>query len=87
MLRVALTGGIASGKTAVSDAFAKLGVPIIDADVASRAVVEPDSEGLQQLVKRFGEDILTADGALERCVALSLTTTKLEPIPIRFCTR
>ncbi|QGX39018.1 dephospho-CoA kinase [Permianibacter aggregans] len=66
MLRVALTGGIASGKTAVSDAFAKLGVPIIDADVASRAVVEPGSEGLQQLVKRFGEDILTADGTLDR---------------------
>jgi len=72
VFRVALTGGIASGKTAVSDAFAKLGIPIIDADIASRAVVEQGSEGLKRLVQRFGQNILTADGSLNRKALRSL---------------
>jgi len=65
-LRIALTGGIASGKTAVSRHFAALGVPVIDADVAARAVVEPGSEALQQLTASFGNDILLPDGNLNR---------------------
>ena len=63
---VALTGGIASGKTAVSDAFVALGVPVVDTDVIARRVVAPGSEGLQALVAEFGEEFLTEDGALDR---------------------
>lgn len=66
MLRVALSGGIASGKTTVSNAFAELGVPVVDADILSRKVVEPDSEGLSAVVDRFGQTILQTDGTLDR---------------------
>ena len=47
MLVIGLTGGIASGKTLVSDTFASMGAPIVDADLLSREVVAPGSEGLQ----------------------------------------
>ncbi len=63
---VALTGGIASGKTAVSDRLGNLGVPIIDTDLIAREVVEPGQPLLDALSERFGEEILTADGALDR---------------------
>ncbi|MCC5859170.1 MAG: dephospho-CoA kinase [Ectothiorhodospiraceae bacterium] len=63
---IGLTGGIASGKTTVSDTFQALGADVIDADVAARAVVEPGEPGLQELVERFGPDILQADGSLDR---------------------
>ena len=66
MLRVALSGGIASGKTTVSDTFKALGVPIADADILSRKAVEPGSEGLAAVVNRFGESILQTDGSLDR---------------------
>lgn len=66
MLRVALTGGIASGKTAASAQFQSLGVPVIDADVASRAVVAKDSDGLASLVRHFGDEILTPENELNR---------------------
>jgi dephospho-CoA kinase len=64
-LRIGLTGGIASGKSTVTQRFAELGVPVIDADVASRAVVEPGKPGLAQVVERFGAGVL-ADGQLDR---------------------
>jgi len=66
VLLMGLTGGIASGKTLVSDAFKKLGVPVIDADVIAREVVEPNSKGLQQLTEHFGVDILTDKNELDR---------------------
>ncbi len=66
MLLIGLTGGIASGKSLVTDRFAELGAATIDADVVARAVVEPGSEGLAALVERFGEGILAADGTLDR---------------------
>ncbi|MDO6460341.1 dephospho-CoA kinase [Granulosicoccaceae sp. 1_MG-2023] len=66
MLRIALTGGIASGKTTVSDAFAGLGVPVIDADINARAVVEPGTPALQALVGLFGTAILEDNGELDR---------------------
>ena len=66
MLRVALSGGIASGKTTVSNTFAELGVPVVDADILSRKVVEPGSEGLFAVVDRFGKTILQTDGSLDR---------------------
>lgn len=63
---VVLTGGIASGKTAVSDHFAKLGVPVIDTDVIARHVVQPGSPALQQISKLFGSDYIDASGNLDR---------------------
>ena len=64
-LRIGLTGGIASGKSTVTQRFAELGVPVIDADVASRTVVEPGTPGLAQVVNRFGAGVL-AGGQLDR---------------------
>lgn len=66
MLRVGLTGGIASGKTAVSDALAERGAVVIDADLLAREVVEPGTPGLAAVVDRFGPEVLTADGTLDR---------------------
>ena len=65
-LRIGLTGGIASGKSTVTQRFAELGVPVIDADVASRNVVEPGEPGLEQVVRRFGGGVLDATGHLDR---------------------
>jgi dephospho-CoA kinase len=65
-LRIGLTGGIASGKSTVTQRFGELGVPVIDADVASRSVVEPGKPGLAQVVRRFGGGVLDADGRLDR---------------------
>lgn len=63
---VGLTGGIAAGKTAVARRFEALGVPVHDADVAAREVIEPGSEGLAAIVATFGPDVLAADGRLDR---------------------
>lgn len=63
---VGLTGGIASGKSTVGRAFADLGVPVIDADQLAREVVALGSEGLAEVVATFGEDVLLADGSLDR---------------------
>jgi dephospho-CoA kinase len=66
VLRVGLTGGIASGKTAVSDALAEHGAVVIDADLLAREVVEPGTPGLVAVVERFGVGVLTDDGRLDR---------------------
>lgn len=66
MLRVGLTGGIASGKTAVSDLLASYGAVVIDADVLAREVVAPGTPGLEAVVARFGADVLDEAGALDR---------------------
>jgi dephospho-CoA kinase len=63
---VAVTGGIASGKSALTDAFAALGVPVADADIAARAVVEPGTPGLAEIVTQFGSEVLATDGRLDR---------------------
>jgi dephospho-CoA kinase len=65
-MRVALTGGIASGKTTVADCFARLGVPVIDTDVIARQVVAPGHPALARIVAAFGPGILDADGRLDR---------------------
>jgi dephospho-CoA kinase len=65
-LRIGLTGGIASGKTSVAQRFLELGVPVIDADESSRLVVAPGQPGLAEVAARFGTDILTAAGELDR---------------------
>lgn len=64
--RVALTGGIASGKTTVANLFAKLGVPVIDTDVIAREVVEPGQPALAAVVEAFGRDVLGDDGRIDR---------------------
>ncbi|QIK73965.1 dephospho-CoA kinase [Propioniciclava coleopterorum] len=63
---MALTGGIASGKSAVADLLAERGAIIIDADVLAREVVEPGTPGLDAIEARFGAGVLTPDGALDR---------------------
>jgi dephospho-CoA kinase len=63
---VGLTGGIASGKTTVSQMFADLGIPVVDADDLAREVVEPGTPGLRQIVEEFGEDVLDEAGQLDR---------------------
>jgi dephospho-CoA kinase len=64
--RIALTGGIASGKTTVADLFAALGVPVIDTDVIARDVVEPGQPALGKVVEVFGPEVLGTDGRLDR---------------------
>jgi dephospho-CoA kinase len=66
VLRVALTGGIATGKSYCTGAFARLGVPVIDADVLAREAVAPGTRGLQAIATRFGEGVFAPDGALDR---------------------
>jgi dephospho-CoA kinase len=65
-LLVALTGGIASGKTAAAEMFAALGVPVLDTDQIARDVVEPGTPVLGRLVAEFGAGILDAAGRLDR---------------------
>ena len=66
MLRVALTGGIATGKSYVADLLGARGVPVIDADVAAREVVRPGGHALAAIVARFGTAVLAPDGSLDR---------------------
>ncbi|MBT3854865.1 MAG: dephospho-CoA kinase [Thiotrichales bacterium] len=66
VLKVALTGGIASGKSLVSDLLEIHGCHIVDLDVISREVVLPGTKGLQELVESFGDSILLNDGSLDR---------------------
>ena len=63
---VGLTGGIGSGKTAVSNRFAKLGVGIVDADVIAREVVEPGTDALAKIAAHFGQHLIQSDGQLDR---------------------
>lgn len=64
--RVGLTGGIGSGKSSVCRLFAEMGVPIVDADIIARQLVEPGQPALSQLVQAFGAGVLKQDGALDR---------------------
>jgi dephospho-CoA kinase len=63
---IGLTGGIASGKTAVASAFESLGIVVADADMAARDAVAVGSDGLAEVVAAFGVDVLDANGALDR---------------------
>lgn len=65
-LKVGLTGGIASGKSAVSDLLAGLGAEVVDTDVVAREVVAPGSEGLAAVREAFGDEVLAGDGSLDR---------------------
>ncbi|EAC4591248.1 dephospho-CoA kinase [Listeria monocytogenes] len=63
---IGLTGSVATGKSTVSNMIQQAGIPLVDADIAARKVVEPGTEGLKEIVAYFGEEILLADGALNR---------------------
>lgn len=63
---VGLTGGIASGKSAVAERFIALGVTVADADVAARDIVEPGQPALAKVMAEFGNGVLQADGRLDR---------------------
>jgi dephospho-CoA kinase len=63
---VGLTGGIASGKSTISQLFAALGVPVLDADLIAREVIAPGTPLLTTLFARFGHGIRAADGSLDR---------------------
>lgn len=65
-LIIGVTGGIGSGKSAVTDRFAQLGITVVDADLAARVVVEPGRPALKAIAEHFGADILQADGNLDR---------------------
>lgn len=63
---IGLTGGIASGKTTVSDYIAHLDIPIIDADVINRHLLQPNNVGYQQIVRTFSNIPLLSDGSLDK---------------------
>ena len=66
MRRIALTGGIATGKSHVRARFEALGIPTIDSDILARGAVAPGTAGLAAVVARFGRDVLDSHGALDR---------------------
>ena len=69
---VGLTGGIGSGKSTVANLFAELGVPVVDADIVARQVVEKGSPLLTQITAHFGTQVLTETGELNRAVLRNL---------------
>lgn len=66
MITVALTGGIGCGKTTVCQLFAELGTPIIDTDIIARELVQPGNDALEEIKSYFGNEVLLADGSLNR---------------------
>jgi dephospho-CoA kinase len=86
MFLVGLTGGIAAGKSTISDMLKDLGAEVIDADLIAREVVEPGTLGLEQVVAAFGDSILQPDGTLSRSALAQLVfgdiakRTRLESI-------
>ena len=66
MLKIALTGGIATGKSYVLEQFRRRGVPCLDADLLAHGVMAPGTEAAAAIAVRFGPDILSADGAVDR---------------------
>lgn len=71
-VRVGLTGGVGSGKSTVARLLAERGALVIDADAIAREVVEPGTPGLEGVVARFGPDILSADGSLDRAALAAI---------------
>lgn len=69
---VGLTGGIGSGKSAVSERFERLGITVVDADLASRAVVEPGRPALKAIEEHFGACVIASDGTLNRAALRKL---------------
>ena len=72
MFVLGLTGGIGSGKSAVAACFEAYGIKVVDADIAARRVVEPDMPALQAIAEHFGEQVLQADGTMDRAALRSI---------------
>jgi dephospho-CoA kinase len=72
MLRVGITGGIGSGKTALTDWLSTQGVVIVDADLAARVVVEPGQPALAEIAAQLGQEYLSPDGQLDRAALRKL---------------
>jgi dephospho-CoA kinase len=66
MVKVALTGGIATGKSHVLDRFRRRGVPVLDADVLAHGVMAPGTEATAAIAARFGPEVIAADGSVDR---------------------
>ena len=66
MLTIGLTGGIGSGKSTVARHFESLGIPVIDADIITRELVEPGQEAIHEITAYFGDEVLQPDGQLDR---------------------
>ena len=75
MLRVGITGGIGSGKTALTDWLAKKGIVIVDADLASRVIVAPGQPALTEIAETFGSEFIQPDGELDRAALRALVFT------------
>ena len=70
-LVVGVTGGIGSGKSAVTGRFEQRGIVVVDADLAARIIVEPGKPALKAIAEHFGDDVLRADGSLDRAALRS----------------
>jgi dephospho-CoA kinase len=75
---VGISGGIGSGKTTVTDLFAKYGIEVIDADVIAREVVEPETPALKAIIHKFGESVLDPSGSLDRAKLRNLVFEDVE---------
>lgn len=71
-LAVAVTGGIGCGKSEVAGVLARMGVPVLDADVVAREVVKPGGDALAKIARRFGHAVIAADGTLDRAKLASI---------------
>jgi dephospho-CoA kinase len=86
MILVGLTGGIGAGKTSAAEILQRHGVPVVDTDVLAREVVQPEQPALVEVVKAFGNEVLSPDGTLNRTrladivFADSAARTRLEQI-------
>jgi dephospho-CoA kinase len=80
MLRVGLTGGIGSGKSTVARRLGELGAAVVDADVVAREIMEPGQPVLQQVRERFGDEVIRADGTLDRAGLAALVFTDPEAL-------
>lgn len=78
MLKIGLTGGIGSGKSTVANIFTVLGIPVIDADIIARELVEPGSIGLKQIRQTFGDYVIGPDGNLNRSAMRELIFSDIE---------
>lgn len=78
MFVVGISGGIGSGKTMVSNQFARLGVTIADADLAARHIMKPGKSILEKVVDRYGQEVLLSDGTLNRAQLRNIIFRDLE---------
>jgi dephospho-CoA kinase len=79
-MHVGLTGGIGAGKSTVARLLAERGAIVLDADLAARAVVEPGTDGLAEVVRAFGDGMLREDGSLDRAALAAVVFTDEEQL-------